>query len=61
MGLVCNFVCYDDMFVLLCCVWGGNWQWDGEVSIWDSRTARTLSQGGAGEQMERNGDAQEMP
>jgi len=37
------------------------WQWDGEVSIWDSRTTQTLSQGGVGEQMGRNGGAREMP
>ena len=43
--------------VLLFCVW----QWDGEVSIWDSRTTQTLSQAGVGEQMEKNGDAREMP
>jgi hypothetical protein len=36
-------------------------QWDGEDSIWDTRTTPIRNQEGVGEQMERNGDAQEMP
>lgn len=52
---------YEIGLICLLCIGLLKMQLGGEDSIWDTRTTPIRNQEGVDEQMERNGDAQEMP